>query len=84
MVINNGHMAKRYFCLRRLLCMVCQLPAVARDPAEMVSELTKFPKFLPSAVSIVTGLNMSMKGFWFCLNWSVIEELTLIEPSSIE
>ena len=77
-------MAKRYFCLRRLLCMVRQLPAVARDPAKMVSELIKIPKFLPLAVSIVTGLNTSMKGFWVCLNWSVIGEQSLIEPSSIE
>ena len=47
---------------QRVMCGIL-IPAVALDPGKMVWELIKKPKPLLPAVSILTGLNMSVNGF---------------------
>ena len=59
-------------------------PSVALDPSTIVSELIKFPKFLLSAVSIVTGLNITVNDLWACLNWNMIGVLSTVAPSTME
>ena len=45
------------------LFSVCDLLALALESAVIVSELIKKPKFIDSAVSTVTGVNLTVNGF---------------------
>ena len=49
----------------------------------MFPELMKNPNCLLSASSTVTGLRVTLKGFWLSLNCRVMGELSVPEPSSI-
>ena len=62
--LTKGSRSQAAFPLKAtVMCGTLTIPAVALDVGRMVCELMKKLKFLLSAVSIVTGLNMSVNGF---------------------
>ena len=64
MALTKGSQSQAAFPLKAIvMCGTLTIPAVALDPGRMVSEIMKKLKFLLSAASIVTGLNMSVNGF---------------------
>ena len=71
-------------CILKKTTQKQPVPSVALESAVMVPELMKKPRSLLSAVPTVTGLSLTVNGFWLFLNCRVMAELSIVDPSSME
>ena len=58
-------------------------PAVALEPALIVIELMNDPSPMDSTALTDVGLRVTVNGFWFVLNSSLIGVSREVEPSAI-